>query len=818
MNKKLYYAKSRGQSIPLLALMLVVLFGMAALALDVGNTYAEQREVVRAANAAALEAMDAVNDNFSDVKVKERIFQSLTSHRLPVTANPSDADPMKYEAYYFDASGKRLCQIGFCSHINRDQVSYVRVAIDGKVDTYFAQLLGRPTLPVNAVAHASSSICTDGIYPISIDKTTLDEDKGKWLNEDRLYSDDIYKGLSVRRVWQKESGNPGQFGYMRWPSDNNAGNTPWLSKALTPPAKVANYNEAAWPSSSELTKPEGYPIMPNEMNKGDWIHGNSGHSEAVSTELEYLISKRVILNLPLYDAATGNGANAVYHLYGVGKFMLLDYGHQGGSGGGWYMDLAYVGEGEQCVGLMTGTVESRTMTLEGQVSLYPHAKYIPDSANAPLQLLIVLDASGSMNFNFNGEAYKNGAGPKLLCQGSGSTECVNGSYVWNNDSERRASIAANVLKEMVLTKLRPQDQVRIVNYHNAYYQYGEPRPDVPFDEVLGTLTTSLLDTWTNDPNVIEAALDKAALVSSNSGETPSALGLARAREVYNNSNAEYAPGKPYKRSIILLTDGMANVTLSGKWYRCPGPTPGTYVGDDITCMSGVNDMDDGKLDTNTDYPIVALNKEAAKLHTMIKGDENGNGSLNVVALGPIDEVGESLSQVSSTNTVYSAKDEAQLREGLEAIFSAVTNMPCEDTFDRSSPTTVIESANLPLGVPKLPEAAGGVVGYVKLSSVAWTSPATPIMWDSSTKKLSYRIEGIPPGDYNMTYWMMYRGTDGVVRSYEVAMPFNQSNGQPVASQSISLKPSTDVIGSVVRNLILDMQAGIDVCAPTEGTP
>ena len=70
MNKKLYYAKSRGQSIPLLALMLVVLFGMAALALDVGNTYAEQREVVRAANAAALEAMDAVNDNFSDVKVK----------------------------------------------------------------------------------------------------------------------------------------------------------------------------------------------------------------------------------------------------------------------------------------------------------------------------------------------------------------------------------------------------------------------------------------------------------------------------------------------------------------------------------------------------------------------------------------------------------------------------------------------------------------------------------------------------------------------------------------------------------------------------
>lgn len=836
MNKKLFYAKSDGQSIPVLALILVVLFGMAALALDVGNTYAEQREVVRATNAAALEAMDAVNNNLSDSKVRERIYNSLQSHNIPVAMDSTAPGLMNVEAYYFNASGKRECegQIGSCANINREKVSYVRVAVDGKVDTYFARLVGRPDLPVNAVAHAGSSICQEGMYPIAIDQTTLDEEKDKWLDEDRLYSDEIYKKLSVRRVNMIENGNPGNFGYMRWDASNQSdGSATWLADALTPPGKVSNYVEADWPDDTERTKPDGYPIMPKQMNTGDWIAGNSGLSNKVAksggsgkddydpagqSKIEYLIKNRVILNLPLYDETLGNGNNSVYHLSGVGAFLLLDYGHT--SKDGWYMDLAYIGKGKECVGLMTGTVENRTVTLEGNVSLYPHFRDDTEAKDVPVQLLIVLDTSGSMAYNFAGYAYKNGE--KVLCQGTDAKVCVGDGYEWNVASERRINIAVKVLKEMIQNKLREQDRVRIVTYHSTFGDYDDNKGKViPDNVILDSLTTVAPETgigpegdgWTNDRSIILGALDD-VLGMSIKGETPSAIGLARALQVYRNS-VTYIPGtsQPYKRSIIFMTDGLANVTRTGFWHRCRDSITNDYTVDTISCQSDRNDPD-GMLDSNTEYPINAMNVEGDSLNSMIKGIENGKGSIHAVAIGPTgDMIGDSLARISSNNHASTAENEEELRKELEAIFEAAITYPCEDgVIYKNSPTTVIEYDNLPLGVEDFPQAANGVVGYVKLKSLttSWSGEA-PIQWDDSTKKLSYRMESIPPGDYNLTYWMMYRGEDGVVRLYNVALSSENSSSGGVSSQTITLKADTDVIGSVVKNLVLDIETGTNVC-------
>ena len=57
MKACLVRTKTSGQSLPIIALMIVVLVAMVALAVDVGNTYAEQRSTVRASNAAALTGM-----------------------------------------------------------------------------------------------------------------------------------------------------------------------------------------------------------------------------------------------------------------------------------------------------------------------------------------------------------------------------------------------------------------------------------------------------------------------------------------------------------------------------------------------------------------------------------------------------------------------------------------------------------------------------------------------------------------------------------------------------------------------------------------
>jgi len=65
-----------GQSIPLIALLIVVLIAMVGLSVDVGNTYAQQRNTVRATNAAALAGMTELIRSNSDQKAGQ-IIQDL---------------------------------------------------------------------------------------------------------------------------------------------------------------------------------------------------------------------------------------------------------------------------------------------------------------------------------------------------------------------------------------------------------------------------------------------------------------------------------------------------------------------------------------------------------------------------------------------------------------------------------------------------------------------------------------------------------------------------------------------------------------------
>lgn len=833
MKNRRYYRKSQGQSIPLLALILVILFGMAALALDVGNTYAEQREVVRATNAAAIEAMDATINNagvsnsgkatgLSDGTVLERIYDSLKSNGIPVAQNSNDPSLMKVEAYYFDAAGHSICQVGSCGTLldqKRGEVSYVRVAVEGKVPTYFARLVGRPDLPVNAVAHASTSICTSGIYPIMINKDRIDEQKKTWVDVQSRYTDDIYRNLPVTRIWQKESGVSGNFGYVLWPGGtNSAGNAPWLRAALTPPgnadSKELPYNEAPWPdkNATQLVEPNGYPLKPGIMNKGDWVAANSGNSNTVSTELQYLISKRIILTLPLYDDAVGNGANGAFHLYGVGKFLLLGHGHQGGNPGGWYMDLAYIGQGDQCVELTTPPyTPTEKMTLEGEVSIFPHFKNEPQTSRAPLQMLIVLDSSGSMGYNFEGYAYK--GSQKLKCQGSDSVDCGGQNVRWNVASERRINIAVKILKEMILTKLDPtKDQVRIITYSNSYGEYGVNRVP-PADQVLDGLTTVVPGTWTSDAAVLSAALDNATDENLVQGETPSGTALARALQVYNSSDPNI-PGTntPKKRAVILLTDGYANVTNTGMWYPCPTTDANSrpYDPDSISCLS--SNPTSPKLDSQTDYPINAMNKEGNALNALIKGEENGNGLISAVAMGPTSGgIGETLLRIATTKSVAVANNETELREKLDAIFDSVISQPCSDGVLYKK-TTIIESSSLPSGTAEYDQIfSQGIVGYIKLSSPTTTIDNIPIKWDASTKRLTYRAEEIPPGEYSMSYWVAYRGPDGVVLVYRAATTYNNPDTKATLTQNVSLLPGTN-LGATVFNIIMDLEDNIDVCA------
>jgi hypothetical protein len=812
MKKRLYRSKASGQSIPLLAVMIAVLFGMAALALDVGNTYAQQREAVRATDAASLEGINKVIENESDISVRDQILNSFKSHKIDATFGAPAAGQMQIQADYLDASGTPIpnCPVGSCSKYDqiRSNITYIRVQIDGKVETYFARLAGRPDLPVHAVAHARRGICSNGIYPISVDVSLLDTAAGRFKNPDATYSDEFFRNKTLKRINLKEDLQPGNFGWLRWDSDGN-GNAQTFGDALTGQGTYSQgFTEAGWPTQgSPLVEPEGYPLLPGELSSGDWIATATGNMQnnAVRAAFDSHILNRTIMTLPLYDYTTGNGTNAVYHSVGTGRFYLRAYGKEP-QGGPWYIDLVYLGPGAECASNVVAPNVPRLMALEGQVSLYPHFAQREETGDLPIQYIIVLDVSGSMSWNFDG--YANNGGSTVRCQGSGAVQCLPGT-VWSNANERRIKIAADTLKQFA-NSVRPQDQVRIVTFSNTYGAY--PMGDRPgLDEALYGLSNVYPDGWTSDKATITAAIEEAASFGGSyetQGETPSAIGLARAFDTYESSpTREPGTGKLYKRAVIFLTDGVANVTRDGQLWAGTQAQP--CGAEDVDCQSGT--FADG-----TAKPINAMNIEAEVLKAQITPEDKGKGGLYVIALGPTSL--EALQLVSSDGKVERADDAGSLQRTLDRIRDQVTFGTCSDGVVRTNPVEQISAGGLP--DYSLPAISGRIsapeMGEVTLTGSSGDTYNGKIIFDSDTGRLYYRITDIPPGQYTMTYWMAYRSPeDNATRIYQYAEIFGGGDGALTASsQSVSMEPSSDNFGSRILPITLDLDPTADVCATT----
>src|SRR5262249_25502677 len=93
MSKRLAHSRQPGQSLPIIAAVIVVVVAMIGLGVDVGNTYAEQRATVRAADAAAVAAMSKMIINADDATIGSSITQSFTSNGVPVQMNDPNATP-----------------------------------------------------------------------------------------------------------------------------------------------------------------------------------------------------------------------------------------------------------------------------------------------------------------------------------------------------------------------------------------------------------------------------------------------------------------------------------------------------------------------------------------------------------------------------------------------------------------------------------------------------------------------------------------------------------------------------------------------------
>jgi len=689
MSDRLPRSTASGQSIPLIALLIVVLSAMVGLSVDVGNTYAQQRNTVRATNAAALAGMTELIKSNDDQAAGKVIQESLRSNDIEgVYDDPNNlAQPNQrvIRAYYMDAKGNYLvsCNVGSCGSVPGG-TSYIEVRVEGTVDTYFARVVDRPTLPVNARAFAGRCTPTQGVYPIGVQVSNLDSTAKNFLAPTvpaekpffgKYFPPSYPAGITKRRIFFADNSNgPSQFSWLRWKATNTSGDAAQLATMLQGDGNIADgFDEGIFDSATgTFTWPDVlsapptvngkvvYPIKPHEINTLDFTYGNNliaFNSPAIQTALKSQIDKQTVLILPIVNLNVQKSGATFYPVQGLGRFYLIGipgYGTGVGSTGS-FMDLAYIGTANAVACLSTPAVVSNAMGVTGSVFVKP--RWGLQQAQVPIAYEIIMDVSGSMSWNFDGqgsdngtthfEANTSGSYTNIQCESTlanpVNVACGGGpSDPWWKVTERRIYVAKQALAGAggFIDNMRASDSMRIISFSGSGIN---KRPN-----------------WTSDKTALKDTVMNAGKYNNDryltSGGTPGPQALKAAGEVLSSSPPPALPGgQDYKHVVIYMTDGVANVFLNGTTNYATDVCS-QYHGDnralnDAWCQY---DKEGYKAASNGPRPISAMILEAGKIKTA-----NPEMQLFTIAVAQVNPLG--LDEVAtSPKYLYLASDATNL--------------------------------------------------------------------------------------------------------------------------------------------------------------
>lgn len=833
MKARLFRSKRQGQSIILIALIIVVLVGMVGLSVDVGNTYAQNRNAVRSTNAAALAAMDKLIRGGADSDVGAVIKASFQSNGITAQIDPS-ASPQPGErrilARYLDSNGNQLgaCTVGSCGTVPAN-VAYIQVNTTGTVDTYFARVLGQQTLPVKAQAFAAQCTPVNGVYPIAVNAAdlgangflppTIESEKPFYGR----YSDETYQNLTTRRIYRKTNfGDPGSFSWLQWSTDPGQGSQVELANMLTGDGDLdIGFKEVApWPNPN-ASAPTGYPLYPGQLTDGDWIPGNTGNtnSTAVRAALDYHKANRTILNLPIVDQSVQQGQNAAYHFVRLGAFYLRDYNLTGNNS---YFDLVYIGQASKKACLNTNVNQGlKGLGLVGPVYVNPRWMVTQPPAQ-PVAYNIVLDVSGSMSWDFNGYGTYDGSNRNtnytspnsitgnVQCESPNNPNpsgyqytdrCVGGrNSAWHNVNERRIYVAKNAIKNFI-NRMGQYDMMRVIAFSTS--------------EPSGNATAS--SKWETDKAALETIVSNAGRYNGQEyltdGGTPGPQALDKAAKMFLASNG-YTPtaqnGLDYKPVVIYLTDGVANVFLNGS------TNDARDICGDISAAQARTTADPCQLGTTSNgtlRPISAMVDIAYKMRASMS-------KLEIYAIGLAQVPATGLPKVANDSSYYYPATQSNVVDSiLTNIQARAAGATCTAGGGFNWLNT-IDGTHTPANPP-----APGVFGYASIYDVSSATPkyTLPIQNDPSTSRLGFSIPppdpsnpastGITPGTYEMEAYILYKGTDGITRSYNYFI--NQSSLREAKRITFSVSSAAALGSSVpIDPIFLDLPSATHVCPVT----
>jgi hypothetical protein len=821
--------RNRGQSIPLIALMILVLVAMVGLSVDVGNTFAEERRAVAASNAASLGAMDAYirrNAATTTDTIYQRIDASFRENGIDLAANPN----LRLNATYLDAEGQPISNAlptitqGDSSPVP-DNVAYIQVRIDGVVDTYFARVVGRDDLPLNATSYAGTCPANSGVYPIAVSNEKLSEFKFRDFGDNEYTEIETgpYRNYTSSRLYVQDN-TPGGFSWLRWmdgigANGTNANSNAELSASLTGDGNIAaGFDEAPWPNVSSPPRPTVYPEQPGQLNVGDWVWGSTGFNASTSrmAALDSHIEVGTRMILPIYDTYVGQGSNAQFRVVRLGLFVVLDYGREPQKGP--WIEMIFLGDaqrqGTACVATPP-TPDDTKIELFGPVALWPEYQIRPND-HKPIQYVIVLDVSGSMNATFDGLGWKNNRATQCTNGPAGSPpaeNCGAPGNAWPTVGERRIFVAKEALKKFVqLANLRnsarydatkPFDQVALVWYNEGVVGSRT------FSNDATTVSTSIMDAGKaqNDPYKTQ-------------GGTNTASALFQAGEILKTApkkTTELGREWEYKRVVILLTDGVSNHFFKEPDTKSAGRSEAKTYTKGSFCNSLGNTVVENAQCQTTDIggKYQGMDRPITQMENVSKERLKPQADVYVVALSDIPATGLRTGVASVPAFYYQARNLEVGADGknnvdliFEAINKQVENDVCLPGVDNQwryvIPPEHFQSTN-GLVYP--------TVGEVFLTDIGTgTRYVAPIKADTNGR-LVYRFTDLPRGSYQLTPYLFYRhpldppGT--LPRQYSLI----ETAGTTVADITITLEPSLQRPGfTTVVEQPLNLRLTGNVCA------
>lgn len=845
-----------GQSIPLLAIMLVVLLGMVGLSVDVGNTYQEQRELVRTTNAASMSAMETyLQSGRTDDDIAASIRSVFTENGIEAVSwgTPDLSLNQRWvRATYMDSQGNplALCEIGECPFVPSD-VWYIQVESAGDVDTYFARALGQEQLPVNTRSFAGSCPPNRGVFPIGVNMAVLN-DQLEFKDADGSVTLDV--GLeSDYKFKQLTTGDPIQsttdVGMLRWEPGNSPNDIPAM---LTSPGTLElGFREAPWSDTPE-TKPSDYPSEPTRLTSGEWTYGFAQSDDLnefswldsnITAKLDQLAGTSTRMILPIYEFAKPVdrvGPQPAFYVIGFGVFYVYVDDSGGGSygvngDGDTYITLISAGEASNVPCIAGNVVGPDKYGVEAAVHVLPRWGEVirqEEGDIKPAGYTIVLDVSGSMSFSIDGLGtwlYGNGADgrdyqcvrndpsiPLPYMRDAHGSSCEGGHKApWRYQDARRIFEAREAIIDLIEGML-PEDQIRVVTFNsnerssfNKWYLPDDPelRDDVR--------TTG------------QCCTDKAPSPSYlTSGGTSGADGLERAQQWLTASDwpthERDGETRENRRVIVYMTDGVSNQIMNGGGSS-PGRPECSGLGSSIvsTAFCHIGYAEDGR-----ELPIQSMIRLSNEMHTTMRNLGEDDFVLFILAMGFFDSAGL-LDVATAPDKMYHALDAGAITDFLQKISTEVKFSECAS--QKGDYVNFIGDAHRPYFSPgfiaqnfrekdRNQYGDENIFGYAIIERDNQEITRAPII-QTVDKGLHFSVppeEGLVPGQYTLTVWVGYNAgaeAQGTRIYDQIIDVYNDYSRLERIGFSVSDSVAGGPLGDTIQinDIYMDIADSVDVC-------